>query len=124
VTYAITVEGVCASDSSIACVILMGRWDTSIKIPVRGCDKGYQPLKVRTLTLLVVREHLNTLRSDVSQAGLVQANGEVGRPADGAGNKSMVLSRNKRGTPQSERSTRLIPRRGTESLRGMVRGTQ
>jgi hypothetical protein len=39
---------------------------------------------------LVVREYFDARRSDVSKTGLVQANGEVSRPANRARNKVMV----------------------------------
>jgi len=38
----------------------------------------------------MIREHLDASRSDVSQTGSIQANGEVSRPANGAGNKFMI----------------------------------
>jgi hypothetical protein len=40
--------------------------------------------------LLVVREYFDSGRSDVSEVRLVQANGEVNRPANGARNKVMT----------------------------------
>ena len=40
---------------------------------------------------LLIREHFDSRRSDVSQTGHVQANGEVHRPANGARNKVMIF---------------------------------
>jgi len=53
-------------------------------------------MSVRTRGLLngqhlLIREHFDARRSDVSQTGLVQANGEVRRPANGARNKVMTF---------------------------------
>jgi hypothetical protein len=39
---------------------------------------------------LVIREHFDARRGDISKTGLVQANGKVSRPANRARNKVMV----------------------------------
>ena len=55
---------------------------------------------------LVIREHLNASRSDVSQTGLVQANREVSRPANCSRSKYIVFQMKKKGPCHKMRGTK------------------
>jgi len=76
-------------------------------------------MSVRTRGLLncphlLIREHFDARRSDVSQTGLVQANGEVRRPANGSRNKVMIFRKRteREGLCYNQRATN-EERRGT-----------
>jgi hypothetical protein len=45
----------------------------------------------------MIHEHFNARRGDISQTGVAQANGEVGRPANSTGSKLLAFQKKQRG---------------------------
>ena len=82
-------------------------------------------MRVRTRRLLncqhlLIHEHFDANRSDVSQTGIVQANGEVRRPANGSRNK-VIIFRKRRHVSQLGASRNESEERLTEDARNAER---
>lgn len=97
------------------------RWGIRVRQPLSAlCERdegdgmSAWTRKLSTCQHLLIREHFDARRSDVSQTGLVQANGEVRRPANAPRNKVMICRKKggrKRGSFVTTSASRMKKRK-------------